>query len=163
MSTQNKTQNIYNHTEGPKFFRVGPTWAKFSEIYDYVEFESKLEATIKIIFKVFSFACVNYYAPLFYIAFFKNLEIGTPNSYRAVPRNNGRKIGWVGCDQSGKIIEILLTVHWEYTVHWPFFHFKHRVSLNHSTLWYFQTVFTFRANKSSHGFIPSVDHHVLHF
>ena len=76
------------------------------------EFQNRLSIKVLIVlyknkyvrkdfFQIFSFACVNYYSPLFYIAFFKNLGIGTPNRYRAV-ETDGRKIGWPGCDQSGK-------------------------------------------------------------
>ena len=75
------------------------------------EFQNRLSIKVLIIlfkivrsqrfFQIFSFACVNYYSPIFYIAFFKNLGIGTPNRYRSV-ETDGRKIGWPGCDQSGK-------------------------------------------------------------
>ena len=50
--------------------------------------------------KVFCFSCVNFYSPLFYIAFFKDLNVGRPNKYRTI--NIGHeKYQWLGCDPSG--------------------------------------------------------------
>lgn len=50
--------------------------------------------------KVFCFQCVNYYSPLFYIAFFKNYRVGIPNTHRTVNIGN-EHYHWRGCDQSG--------------------------------------------------------------